>query len=251
MAHPHHSHHSHHAQFTEVNRQHFDKTAHNYDTGVEKGIIMMKEETLSNRLWISSKWTDTAEGQGKEIRLLEYACGPGHITRTLEPFVTKCLGLDVSENMVAVYNQRVQEAGISPEKMSAKVGDLLADNVAEDLQGPEYRGLDIIIVSMALHHFPDPQLAMKLLADRLCTGGVLWIVEMLEEPHSEQEHKRVSPETAQTVHKHGFKVDEMKEMFSGAGFGDIETKLLDRKFEMTLHGHALAKTIIFARGSKL
>jgi ubiquinone/menaquinone biosynthesis C-methylase UbiE len=161
------------------------------------------------------------------------------------------LGLDVSENMVAVYNQRVQEAGISSEKMSAKVGDLLAENVSEDLQGPEYRDLDIIIVSMALHHFPDPQFAIKRLADRLQKSGVLWIIEMLEEPHSEQEHKQLSPETAQIVHKNGFGVDEMKGLFSEAGFGDIEVKLLDRKFEMTLHGHDLEKTLIFARGSKL
>lgn len=153
--------------------------------------------------------------------------------------------------MVAAYNQRVKEAGISSEKMSAKVGDLLAENVSEDLQGPEYHNLDIVIVSMALHHFPDPQLAMKRLADRLRAGGILWIIEMLEEPHSEQEHKRVSPETVQTVHKHGFGVDEMKGLFLGAGFGGTEVKLLDRKFEMTLHGHDLEKTIIFARGSKL
>lgn len=153
--------------------------------------------------------------------------------------------------MVAVYNQRVQEAGISSEKMSAKVGDLLAESVSEDLQGPEYHDLDIIIVSMALHHFPDPQLAMKRLANRLQKSGVLWIIEMLEEPHSEQEHKQLSPETAQTVHKHGFGVDEMKELFSEARFGDTEVKLLDRKFEMTLHGHVLEKSIIFARGSKL
>lgn len=164
--------------------------------------------------------------------------------------MTKCLGLDVSENMVAVYNQRVQEAGISSEKMSAKVGDLLADNVSEDLRGPEYHDLDIIIVSMALHHFPDPQLAVKRLADRLQKSGVLWIIEMLEEPHSEEEHKQLSPETAHIVRKHGFGVDEMKGLFLEAGFGDTEVKLLDRKFEMTLHGHDLEKTIIFARGSK-
>ncbi|EEA23809.1 conserved hypothetical protein [Talaromyces marneffei ATCC 18224] len=212
---------------------------------------MLKEETIGHRLWISSTWTDTAEGKGKDIRLLEYACGPGHISRTLEPFVTKCHGLDVSENMVAVYNQRVQEAGISSEKMSAKVGDLLAENMAQDLQGPEYHDLDVIVVSMALHHFPNPQLAMKRLADRLKRGGVLWIVEMLEESHSADEHKRISPESEETIHKHGFGVDEMKGLFLGAGFGETEVKVLDRPLEMTIHGHDLKKTIIFARGSKL
>jgi hypothetical protein len=71
----------------------YSKTAHNYDTGFEKGISMMKEETLSHRLWISSKWTDTAEGKGKEIRLLEYACGPGHITRVGFSLLNHRLGL--------------------------------------------------------------------------------------------------------------------------------------------------------------
>lgn len=69
------------------------KTAQNYDKGFEKGISMMKEETLSHRLWISSKWTDTAEGKGKEIRLLEYACGPGHITRVGFSLLKHRLGL--------------------------------------------------------------------------------------------------------------------------------------------------------------
>lgn len=165
--------------------------------------------------------------------------------------MTKCLGLDVSENMVAVYNQRVQEAGISSEKMSAKVGDLLAEKVSEDLQGPDYYNLDIIVVSMAMHHFSDPQSAMKQFANRLQKGGTLWIVEMLEESHAEEEHKRVSPETWRTVHKHGFGVEEMKSLFKGAGFGEIDVDILDRKFEMKLHGHSLEKTIIFARGSKL
>jgi SAM-dependent methyltransferase len=154
--------------------------------------------------------------------------------------------------MVATYSQRVQEAGISAEKMSARVGDLLADDVAEDLQGPEYHEFDIVIVGMALHHFPDPQLAMKRLGARLQKGGVLWIVDMIEEEHAEQEHKHISPETFVTVHKHGFGIDEMKELFSNAGFGaDTEVEVLDRPFEMTIKGHDLAKTIFFARGRKL
>lgn len=45
-------------------------------------------EALSNltrerRLWISDKWTDTEAGKGQEIKMLEYACGPGHISIVL------------------------------------------------------------------------------------------------------------------------------------------------------------------------
>lgn len=172
--------------------------------------------------------------------------------QTLEPYVTKCLGLDVSEKMVAAYSASVLKAGISPEKMSAKVGDLLAEHVSEDLQRPEYYNFDLIIVGMALHHFPDPQLAIKRFADRLSKGGVLWIIDMLEVAHAEEEHKRVSPESAKTIHKHGFSVDEMKGMFSEAGLSaGVDVKVLDRPFEMVLHGHSLEKTLFFAKGSKL
>lgn len=166
--------------------------------------------------------------------------------------MTKCLGLDVSEGMVATYNQRARDAGISPEKMSARTGNLVADNVPEDLQGPEYHNFDIVIISMALHHLPDPQLAIKRLAARLQKGGVLWIVDMLEEENAEREHKQIDPESAVTVHKHGFGVDEMKGMIWNAGFGsDTEVKVLNRPLEMTIHGHDLKKTLFFARGQKL
>jgi hypothetical protein len=40
---------------------------------------MLSEQTLANRLWISDQWTDTV-AQDQEIRMLEYACGPGHIS---------------------------------------------------------------------------------------------------------------------------------------------------------------------------
>jgi len=166
--------------------------------------------------------------------------------------VTECLGLDVSEGMVVAYNQRTQEAGIPSEKMSAKVGDLLAEHVAQDLQGPEYHDFDIIIVGSALHHFHDQQLAMNRLAARLKKGGILFIVDHIEDQSSEQEHKHISPETAKTVHRHGFSVDEMKELFAKAGFGaDTKVEVLDRPLEMTINGHDLVRTVFFARGSKL
>lgn len=166
--------------------------------------------------------------------------------------MTECLGLDVSEGMVTAYNRKVQEAGISSKKMSAKVGDLLAKDVAQELQGPEYHEFDIVIIGSALHHFPDPQLAMNRLAARLKKGGVLFIVEMLANHHNEHEHKQISPETAATVHKHGFSVGEMKEMFSEAGVGaDTKVEVLSRPLEMTINDHNIERTVLFARGSKI
>lgn len=57
------------------------KDPHNYETDFQEAIRMLGEETERRRLWISSKWTDTPEGAGKEVKLLDYACGPGYMSR--------------------------------------------------------------------------------------------------------------------------------------------------------------------------
>lgn len=57
------------------------KDPHKYEIEFQEAIRMLCEETESRRLWISSKWTDTPEGNGKEVKLLDYACGPGYISR--------------------------------------------------------------------------------------------------------------------------------------------------------------------------
>jgi hypothetical protein len=60
---------------------HPSKDAHKYETDFQEAIQMLCEETESHRLWISSKWSDTPEGNGKDVKLLDYACGPGYISR--------------------------------------------------------------------------------------------------------------------------------------------------------------------------
>lgn len=41
---------------------------------------MLASQTLQHRSWISDRWTDTESGSGKEIKMLEYACGPGVVS---------------------------------------------------------------------------------------------------------------------------------------------------------------------------
>lgn len=40
----------------------------------------LSKETLKNRSWISERWTDSEVGKGRDISMLEYACGPGVIS---------------------------------------------------------------------------------------------------------------------------------------------------------------------------
>lgn len=41
---------------------------------------ILSDETLKHRSWISHRWVDTEAGKDQEIKMLEYACGPGVVS---------------------------------------------------------------------------------------------------------------------------------------------------------------------------
>ncbi|KAL1975038.1 hypothetical protein VTN31DRAFT_5242 [Thermomyces dupontii] len=235
------------------NREVFHKIAKDpAQHGLEGAFEMLLEETGRRRHWISPKWTDTDAGKDQEVKLLDYACGYGAISRYLEPYITKAIGIDLAPNMVAEYNRQAREAGISAEKLSARVGNLLANPIPEDLKDPELYDFDVAIVIGALHHFEDPQLAVNRLAERLRKGGALCVLDNVYAPGLAEEHKRLHPETAATVHKSGFTEEEMRELFENAGLGDgFSFSVVERPFEMKLNGQKITRTIFLARGAKL
>ena len=51
------------------------------------------------------------------------------------------------------------------------------------LASPEFFDFDIAAVGLGFHHFDDPKLAARRLAERLKPGGVLMILDFL--PHDE------------------------------------------------------------------
>jgi predicted TPR repeat methyltransferase len=46
---------------------------------------------------------------GRDIRLLDFACGSGRITRFLETRVANCVGVDVSESMLEIARAKLQQ----------------------------------------------------------------------------------------------------------------------------------------------
>lgn len=165
--------------------------------------------------------------------------------------MTKAIGLDIAQAMVNEYNKQVREGGISTEKMFAKVGNIVADTVPAELSDPEYHDFDLVIVSMALHHLADAELAMKRLAGRLKNGGVLWIIDFVSGQMQKHEHEKLHPESAQTVHKHGFSADEISALYANAGLGKgFKYEVFDKPLEFTLHGHERKVIAFTARGEK-
>ncbi|RYP32140.1 hypothetical protein DL767_005376 [Monosporascus sp. MG133] len=121
----------------------------------------------------------------KQVRLLDYACGTGMMSKALAPYVTQCVGIDLSENMVAVYNAGARNQGLAPDEMHAVVGDLADPDRPDVLPGPEFRDFDLVAVGGGFHHFADPELAAARLVERLRPGGVLLIWDFKPHGHGE------------------------------------------------------------------
>jgi SAM-dependent methyltransferase len=159
-------------------------------------------ETLRSQLeWVGIPFANTGSSNDvKEVRLLDYACGTGLMTRvrqppklyvtvtlltatqTFGPYVTVTRGIDISPNMVSTFNNRVRDAGFSEEAVHAVHGDLFnkADPSPAELSGPEWYDFDIAAVGFGFHHFEDVVHSARQLKERLRPGGVMVLNDFLE-----------------------------------------------------------------------
>ncbi|KAI1351242.1 S-adenosyl-L-methionine-dependent methyltransferase [Xylaria sp. FL0043] len=249
----------------DINRSIFNEEAASYDDKHRKLNERLTRELQARLDFIGVDWAsddEDSEGdkeQGKmkkakrEVRLLDYACGTGMMSRALAPYTTQCIGVDISEKMVAAYNARAENQGLSPEEMHAVLGDLAAENVDETLSTPELFNFDIAVVGGGFHHFGDPELAAKRLVERLKPGGVLLIWDFLPHgpPHRHQHghhhghheaghagEKKDGHDVYHSVMHHGFSEERMREIFTAAGAGtDFKLEHIGGGFVLGGHGH--------------
>jgi SAM-dependent methyltransferase len=162
--------------------------------------------------------------------------------------------------MVNEYNKSAENQGIPQSEMHATLGNLLdpATPNPPSLSGPEFHDFDIAAVGLGFHHFDDPNLAAKRLAERLKKGGALMIVDFMphEHFHGHDEghgHGHAHP-AAKTVMHMGFSEEEIRKVFEGAGVGGGFEYVVVGKgvvFEDKEKGLGMDRSVFMARGSKL
>ena len=187
--------------------------------------------------------------------LLDYACGTGMISRALGPSVTSIQALDLSPNVVERFNELAALSEIaSVRKARAIVGNLLTDQSPPELDGPELHNFDVIAIGGALHHFDDPAKAIGRLAQRLKVGGVLLIVDFVEQGDDggEAGHGRLPTGVEHTIRKNGFNEIEMREVMKDHGLGDFGWREMPERVEIKFHeGKPVFRKGFLARGVKL
>lgn len=187
--------------------------------------------------------------------MLDYACGTGAITQALGSYVTHIRGLDISENMVKQYNEAASSSGLTTDQAHAVVGDLLVSNVDPALHGHEWHEFDVAAIGLGFHHFEYPELAVKQLAARLkAQTGVLIIIDFLPFDHKRNHDTGGNSgsclEMAHTIKHNGFTGDQMRLMYSAAGFDDFDIVALKQPARMELSSGTVERTLFIAKGRK-
>ncbi|KAJ5199515.1 hypothetical protein N7491_011279 [Penicillium cf. griseofulvum] len=257
------------SDFTEANRKYFDNLSATYKERFGDSLKMLSAQTLQRRHWINDRWTDTEAGRGQKIKLLEYACGPGVISMTLAPFVTEVIGVDISDKMVAEFNQSANTLGLADKVIGYKA-DLLTEHAPAEAIDSACTNLDVLTISMALHHFEHPDRALKSLGQRLKKDGVCFIIDLVPRdghlgPEHEHNHGHSHehshehghgiedefPEAAHTVKTHGFSCEDMQQLFQGSGFNaGFDYQVVPEPLKITIGGGTLSKTVFMARAQR-
>ncbi|KAK3109289.1 hypothetical protein LTR53_017613, partial [Teratosphaeriaceae sp. CCFEE 6253] len=217
--------------FTEANRRAFNDLSATYNAKAwQHNLSQQVSDALQHRRdWLGVRW---AKGDdGRDVSLLDYACGTGAITKALGPYVTTIRGVDISENMVDLYNEAARSSGLEPERANAVVGNLLAETIPEQLSGPDYEQFDVAVIGLGFHHFEDPALAIKRLTERLKPAtGVLVIIDFLpfkseaqQEPKEGEHHPHGAgaPDMTHTIKHNGFTRSRMEKLYEQGGLEDF------------------------------
>ncbi|PBP22372.1 ubiquitin carboxyl-terminal hydrolase 14 [Diplocarpon rosae] len=240
-----------------------DEAASTYNSRFGKTIQQIIEQIQKHRQWLGVDWVEESAGDEDEksppalhkaVRLLDYACGTGLVSRALAPYITQSIGVDLTEGMVNEYNTSARNQGISESEMYAVQGNLINAAIPNppELAGEEFFGFDIAAVGLGFHHFDDPALAAKRLAERLKKGGVLMIVDFLPHSHVPSGSGDHSHKAAHTVTHNGFAEVDVQKIFAQAGVGaNFDYKVIGKGIVFSDGDKKMERSVFFAKGVKL
>jgi len=132
----------------------------------------------------------------RAMRVLEYGCGTGLVSRALSPHVATILALDTSPRMLEVLRQKAREEKIN--NITALAHDLTRKTLPDG-------GFDLVMCSMTLHHIPDVEALLLRFFAALKPGGYLAVADLITEDGSFHEdnsgvaHHGIDPETVRAI----------------------------------------------------
>lgn len=149
--------------------------------------------------------------------------------------------------MVSRYNEQARNQGLTSSEMIATVGDLLGPaGPSAHLCRDEFFKFDLAAVGLGLHHFEDPDLAIRRLVERLKVGpGVLLVIDFMVHEHVQNggldEH----------VAHDRFAEGRMVELMSQNGCDQVKFSIIGDGFISVYGGEKLPRSIFMCRGTRM
>lgn len=159
----------------------------------------------------------SAVGGGALLGLLDESwvvgdlgCGAGHLSALLAPYVARVVGVDASAAMLEKARARVGPAV----NVDLRSGELESVPIADE-------ELDAAVLSLVLHHAPDPRLVLDEATRVLKRGGQLLVVDLL--PHDRTELRDRMGHVWL-----GFAEAQVSDWMAGAGLSRVRVKALPK-----------------------
>ena len=164
---------------------------------------------------LRSELVGGAVGGGALLGLLDpgwvvgdLGCGSGHLTALIAPFVRRVVGVDASESMLAQARGRLDNLPTA----ELRLGEL----ESLPLEAGE---LNAAVLSLVLHHAPEPRRVLDEAYRVLKAGGRLLVVDLL--PHERVEYRERMGHVWL-----GFSESQVSDWMRGAGFSDVRVLVL-------------------------
>lgn len=144
------------------------------------------------------------------FNVLDYGSGSGLVSFGMANKVNSILGLDNSNAMVEVYNNKATNIGMK--NINAKKHDINNEELDKDL-------FDIAVTNMTMHHISDIKMFINKLSSSLKDDGMLFIADLISEDG------RFHNDNTGVEH-FGFEIDHVMDSFKQNGLKDINIEIL-------------------------
>jgi ubiquinone/menaquinone biosynthesis C-methylase UbiE len=141
----------------------------------------------------------------QDLDVLDFGCGTGLVTLRLQPLVRSITGVDSSQGMLAVLQDKVKKQGLQnvhPHFVDFGSGDRVAGQ------------FHLLVSSMTMHHVPDTAVLLRLWFDLLLPGGLLGVADLDKEDGSFHGDNT-------GVYHLGFERTAVKELLEEIGFCEV------------------------------
>lgn len=145
----------------------------------------------------------------------DLGAGEGAFALLLAQRATRVIAVDSSAKMIEVGREQAQRHGVK--NIDYRLGDMEEIPIADG-------EVDLVFFSQSLHHALHPERALAEAARILAPGGRVVVLDLLK--HRFEEAREMYADEWL-----GFSEAELETMLQGAGFGKIETSVVDKEPE--------------------